>query len=64
MRVRWLRKALLNLAGEAEYLAREDPVAAGHTVARISEVVARLVTFQKELERARLARKQAAKKQA
>jgi len=45
MRVRWLRKALLNLAGEAEYLAREDPVAAGHTVARISEAVERLVTF-------------------
>jgi len=45
MRVRWLRKALQNLAGEAEYIARNDPVAAAHMVARMSEAVERLSSF-------------------
>lgn len=35
MRVRWLRKALANLDEEAEYIAKDNPAAAGRLVLRI-----------------------------
>ena len=37
MRVRWLRKALANLDEEADYIAQDNPVAAGRLVLRILE---------------------------
>lgn len=43
MRVRWLRKALLNLDEEAAYIAADDPQAARIVVARVFEAVATLV---------------------
>ena len=39
MRVRWLRTALANLEAEAEYIAEDDPVAAGRVVQRILRAV-------------------------
>ena len=45
MRVRWLRKALQNLADEAECIASDDPAAAARIVARIAEAVERLLSF-------------------
>jgi len=45
MRVRWLRKALQNLADEAEYIASDNPAAAARIVARIAEAVERLSSF-------------------
>ncbi len=44
MRVRWLRRALRNLADEAEYIARDDPQAAARVVDRIATNVAQLTT--------------------
>jgi toxin ParE1/3/4 len=35
VRVRWLRKALANLDEEAEYIAKDNPAAAGRLVLRI-----------------------------
>ena len=35
MRVRWLRAALANLDAEAEYIAEDNPAAAGRLVQRI-----------------------------
>lgn len=35
MRVRWLRKALANLDEEADYIAADNPAAAGRLVLRI-----------------------------
>jgi len=35
VRVRWLRKALANLDEEGEYIAKEDPAAAGRVVMSI-----------------------------
>ena len=35
MRVRWLRQALGNLADTVEYIAKDNPSAAGETAARI-----------------------------
>jgi toxin ParE1/3/4 len=43
MRVRWLRKALLNLDAEASYIATDDPAAARLVVARVPAAVATLV---------------------
>lgn len=40
LKVRWLRKALLNLDEEAAFIAAENPVAARLVVARILEAVA------------------------
>jgi len=42
MQIRWLRKALLNLNNEADYIAREDPVAAQVVVQRVFDAVNRL----------------------
>ena len=42
MRVRWLRRALRNLADEADYIASDDPQAAARMVDRIASTVARL----------------------
>ena len=39
MRVRWLRRALANLDAEAEYIAVDDPAAAGRVVLRILRAV-------------------------
>lgn len=39
MRVRWTRTALKNLNQEAQYIARDNPGAASHFIARIQEVV-------------------------
>lgn len=39
MQVRWLRKALENLNNEAEYIAKDDPVAAQEVVQRIVDAV-------------------------
>ena len=44
MQVRWLRRALRNLADEAEYIASDDPQAAARTLDRIASTVARLAT--------------------
>ena len=35
MRVRWLRRALASLDAEAEYIAVDDPAAAGRVVPRV-----------------------------
>jgi plasmid stabilization system protein ParE len=37
--VRWLRVALANLAAEAEYIAQDDPAAAGRVVQKILRAV-------------------------
>jgi addiction module RelE/StbE family toxin len=42
VRARWLRRALRNLAEEADYIARDDPDAAARTVQRIATAVERL----------------------
>ena len=42
MRVRWLRRALANLDAEAEYIAEDNPAAAGRVVLNILRVVALL----------------------
>ena len=39
MRVRWLRRALANLDEEAEYIAEDDPRAAGRVVLNILRAV-------------------------
>jgi toxin ParE1/3/4 len=39
VRVRWLRTALTNLDAEAEYIAEDNPAAAGRTVQRILRAV-------------------------
>ena len=45
MQVRWLRKALANLDAEANYIARDNPAAAGQVVAAIIEAVTRLQKY-------------------
>lgn len=42
MRVRWLRRALLNLDEEASYIAADDPVTARLVVVRVLDAVAQL----------------------
>lgn len=39
MRVKWLRAALANLDAEAEYIAEDNPAAAGRVVQRILRAV-------------------------
>jgi len=39
VRVRWLRRALANLDGEAEYIAEDDPAAAGRVMLNILRAV-------------------------
>ena len=39
MQIRWLKKALKNLDDEAEYIAKDDPVAARMVVRRIQDAV-------------------------
>ncbi len=39
MRVRWLRVALANLDAEAEYIAQDNPAAAGRVVQKILRAV-------------------------
>jgi toxin ParE1/3/4 len=39
MQIRWLKKALKNLDDEAEYIARDDPVAAQIVVKRIQDAI-------------------------
>jgi len=45
VQVRWLRRALANLDGEAEYIARHNPQAAAGIVMAIQEAVARLAEY-------------------
>jgi toxin ParE1/3/4 len=42
VRVRWLRRALRNLDEEAEYIARDNPLAAARMVERIATSAERL----------------------
>lgn len=42
MEIKWLRKALLNLEQEAEYIAKDDPLAARLVVQRIYHTVSLL----------------------
>lgn len=42
MPVKWLRRALLNLGAEAEYVARDDPAATERVVTRIVEATEQL----------------------
>jgi len=42
VRVKWLHTALANLDAEAEFIARENPAAAGRVVAAINRAVERL----------------------
>ncbi|MGF1644414.1 MAG: type II toxin-antitoxin system RelE/ParE family toxin, partial [Thiotrichales bacterium] len=42
MRVRWLRKALSNVAAEAEFIAQDNPLAARQVVQRIFDSVEQL----------------------
>ena len=44
MRVRWLRRALINLEEEHEYIARDNPDAAARFGDRIASSVDRLAT--------------------
>jgi len=39
MQVKWLNKALKNLDDEAEYIAKDDPVAAQQVVQRIFDAI-------------------------
>ena len=39
MRIKWLRAALRNLDAEAEYIARDNPAAAGRVVQKIRTTV-------------------------
>ena len=43
MEVLWLRKALINLDAEAEYIARDDPKAARRVVKRVVEATKLLI---------------------
>ena len=45
MRVRWVQTALANLNAEAEYIARDKPSAAAHTVESIVRAVQQLGEF-------------------
>ena len=45
MRVEWLRAALDNLSAVAEYISRDNPVAAARTVAAIVNAVGNLKRF-------------------
>ena len=45
MRVRWLTRALRNLHAEAEYIARDKPLAAARVVQAIFDAVDRLQDF-------------------
>lgn len=47
MRIRWLRKALLNLQEEAEYIAKDRPEAAGLVVGQILEHIEQLTDYPK-----------------
>jgi toxin ParE1/3/4 len=44
VRVRWLKRALINLDEEAEYIARDNPQAAARIVEQIATSVDRLAT--------------------
>ena len=39
MRIRWLRKALVNLNAEADYIARDSPAAAARIVEKITQSI-------------------------
>jgi toxin ParE1/3/4 len=45
VRIRWLRRALRNLDEEAEYIARDNPLAATRIVERIATSVERLASY-------------------
>lgn len=45
MKIRWLRKALLNLQAEAEYIELDSPESARHVVERILEQIDQLADY-------------------
>ena len=45
LRVRWLKRALMNLEAEAGYIARDNPAAAQRIVLAIADAVARLADY-------------------
>ena len=45
MRIRWLRRAILSLNTEAEYIAKDDPAESERVVTRIVEAVERLKQY-------------------
>ena len=45
MRIRWLRTALRNLDQHADYIAKDDPNAAGNAVQRIRAAVDQLANY-------------------
>ena len=45
MKIKWLRKALLNLQEEAEYIALDSPESARHVVGRILEQIDQLTEY-------------------
>ncbi len=45
MRIRWLRTALRNLDQHADYIARDDPIAARNAVQRIRAAVDQLADY-------------------
>jgi toxin ParE1/3/4 len=45
MRVKWLRKAIINLSTEAEYIAQENPQAASDFIRTVISSVDRLSEF-------------------
>jgi addiction module RelE/StbE family toxin len=45
MRIRWLRAALRNLDHHANYIAKNDPIAARNAVQRIQAAVDQLVEY-------------------
>jgi len=45
MKIKWLRKALLNLQEEAEYIALDSPDSARHVMVRILEQIDQLTEY-------------------
>ena len=45
MKIKWLRKALLNLQEEAEYIALDSPESARHVVLQILEQIDQLTEY-------------------
>lgn len=45
MHVRWLRKAVANLDAEADYIAKDNTMAASRMIDRVTEAVSELGSF-------------------
>ena len=55
MKIRWLRKALLNLQEEAEYIALDSPESARRVVGRILEQIDQLTDYPESGRAGRIA---------